>query len=95
MSSGTWLCLPFSAKGKSCAKGYQCTNHHATLKNVSLPNLQIIDKWVNDNPAMSLNGHPTKLADANTTPALGIPPAAVPATQVSPVVNGGNNQTQG
>jgi hypothetical protein len=44
---------------------------------------------------MSLNGHPTKLADANIMPAPGIPPAAVPATQVSPVVNGGNNQTQG
>lgn len=85
----------FCQRQVMCQERLPVYHHHATLKNVSLPNLQIIDKWVNDNPAMSLNGHPTKLADANTTPALGIPPAAVPATQVSPVVNGGNNQTQG
>jgi hypothetical protein len=28
--SGKHLCLLFSTKGKSCTKGYQCTNHHAT-----------------------------------------------------------------
>jgi hypothetical protein len=93
MSSGKRLCLLFSAKGKSCTKGYQCTNHHATLKNISLPDLQTIDKWVNDNSAVNWNGRrPSKLGDADAQPTPGTPPAAMPVAQVSPV---GNNPTHG
>jgi DNA-binding ferritin-like protein (Dps family) len=53
LSSGKRLCLAFAVKGKSCPNGITWPGSHISFQNVSIPDLQLIDRWVTDTANMT------------------------------------------
>jgi hypothetical protein len=84
LPTGKRLCLFFSGKGRRCTNGYNCPNAHVTLTKASIPELQAIERWVDNTPNVTWSsGRPHRLgALPATTPAS---PASTPTVpQVSP-----------
>jgi hypothetical protein len=86
-------CLAFAVKGKSCPKGITCSGSHTSFQNVSIPDLQLIDRWVTDTANVSwIGGRPRRLNDpATMTPAPATPLAQNTPAQVTPL-GGADNQ---
>jgi hypothetical protein len=93
LSSGKRLCLAFAVNGKSCPNGITCSGGHTSFQNVSIPDLQLIDRWVTDTANVSwIGGRPRRLNDPTTTTlAPATPPAHNAPAQVTPP-GGANNQ---
>jgi hypothetical protein len=84
MPTGKRLCLLFSSKGRRCPNGYDCPNAHVTLTKASIPELQAIERWVDNTPNVTWSsGRPHRLGTI-PAPTPAPPPSATPVPQVSP-----------
>jgi hypothetical protein len=84
MPTGKHLCLLFSGKGHHCPNSYDCPNAHVTLTKASIPELQAIERWVNNTPNVTwLLGRPHCLGTI-PAPTPAPPPSTTPVPQVSP-----------
>ena len=94
MSSGKRLCLNFARKGKSCNQGPNCSGYHITLRQGSIEDLRIIDKWITDTPSVTWStGRPFRLNETASATSPSAPPAITAGTPVSPEAVTGNSAT--
>ena len=85
LSNGKKLCLAFAVKGKSCPNGFHnCANAHVSMHQVSVSDLQAIDRWVASTANVTwYPRRPFRLTQATTTATSPVTP--VTSTTANPV----------